>query len=282
MIPQISAFAAAALAAWATFLAGSVAAAAWSRARRQTRFFRQAVLGRLARLHDRTLPAAVRERIEAALLRAGNPGDLRAGELAGVVELGAASGLAAALALIAGCDAPLLAAPAAAAFGGALPILWLHDRAAARRAAIVRALPHAADLLTLAVEAGLDFAAALAKVAEKGRGPLHAELSTALKELRFGKTREEALRGLAFRAAVPAVSSFVQALLHADRIGTPLGRVLRALSTQMRVERAQRAEKLANEAPVKLLFPLLAFIFPTLFLMLFGPIAYQVVFGGEL
>jgi tight adherence protein C len=167
-------------------------------------------------------------------------------------------------------------------FGAALPALWLRDRAAARRAAILRALPYDVDLLTLAVEAGLDFAAALAKVVERGRkGPLEAELSIALKELKLGKTREEALRGLAFRVEVPAVTGFAQALLQADRMGTPLGNVLRTLSSQMRIERAQRAEKLANEAPVKLLFPLLAFIFPTLFLMLFGPLAYEVGFGGD-
>ncbi len=101
-----------------------------------------------------------------------------------------------------------------------------------------------------------------------------------LKELKLGKTREEALRNLAARVGVPALTSFVHALVQADRMGTPLGKVLRILSTQMRIERTQRAEKLANEAPVKLLFPLICCIFPTLFLMLFGPIVYQMVFGG--
>ncbi|MGE5048597.1 MAG: type II secretion system F family protein, partial [Deltaproteobacteria bacterium] len=94
------------------------------------------------------------------------------------------------------------------------------------------------------------------------------------------KTREEALRNLAARVGVPTLTSFVQALIQADRMGTPLGKVLRILSSQMRAERTQRAEKLANEAPVKLLFPLICFIFPTLFLMLFGPIAYQMISGG--
>jgi tight adherence protein C len=236
----------------------------------------------LARLNERALAPAVRDRIDVALRRAGKPADLCAGELAGLVELSAALCLVLVVPALYGHEVPSSVGPAAAAFGAALPLLWLRDRTAARRTAMVRALPHAADLLTLAVEAGLDFAAALAKVADKERGgPLGFELRTALKELRFGKTREEALRGLAFRAAVPEVATFVQALLHADRIGTPLGRVLRTLSAQLRIERAQRAEKLASEAPVKLLFPLIAFIFPTLFLMLFGPIAYQVIFGGD-
>ena len=144
----------------------------------------------------------------------------------------------------------------------------------------MRALPYAVDLLTLSVEAGLDFTAALSKVVEKGcRGPLAQELALAIKELRLGKTREEALRNLASRVDLGALTSFVQALAQADRMGTPLGKVLRILSTQMRLERTQRAEKLANEAPVKLLLPLVLFIFPTLFLMLFGPIGYQVFLG---
>jgi tight adherence protein C len=168
-----------------------------------------------------------------------------------------------------------------AAFGAVYPLLWLRDKVRARRRSIVRALPFDLDLLTLSVEAGLDFAAGLAKVVEKGRkGPLADELSTVLKELKLGKTREEALRNLAARVGVPTITSFVHALVQADRMGTPLGKVLRILSSQMRAERTQRAEKLANEAPVKLLFPLICFIFPTLFLMLFGPIAYQMVFGG--
>jgi tight adherence protein C len=134
--------------------------------------------------------------------------------------------------------------------------------------------------LTLSVEAGLDFAAAIGKVVEKGRkGPLADELSLLLRELKLGKTREEALRNLAARAGIASVSSLVSALVQADRMGTPLGKVLRILATQLRVERTQRAEKLANEAPVKMLFPLVCFIFPTVFLMLFGPIAYQVFVG---
>jgi tight adherence protein C len=132
------------------------------------------------------------------------------------------------------------------------------------------------------VEAGLDFAAALGKVVEKGRkGPLADELSNTLKELKLGKTREEGLRNLAARVDLPTLTSFVHALIQADKMGTPLGKILRILSTQMRIERTQRAEKLANEAPVKLLGPLIGCIFPTIFIMLFGPIAYQVFFGGN-
>jgi tight adherence protein C len=177
-----------------------------------------------------------------------------------------------------GAGASLLCALAGAGY----PLLWLRDRVRARHRAIARALPYGLDLLTLSVEAGLDFPAALAKVVDKGRsGPLADELSVVLKELRLGKTREEALRNLARRVDLPALTSFVQALIHADRMGTPLGKVLRILSTQLRIERSQRAEKLANEAPVKLLLPLVLFIFPTLFLMLFGPLGHHVLLDGS-
>jgi tight adherence protein C len=102
-----------------------------------------------------------------------------------------------------------------------------------------------------------------------------------LKELKLGKTREEALHNLADRVGLPSLTNFVRALVQADRLGTPLGKVLRVLAGQMRQERTQRAEKLANEAPVKLLIPLIGCIFPTIFLMLFGPIVYQVFLGGS-
>ena len=201
--------------------------------------------------------------------------------MAALVEICAAGFLVAGIGLMAWLSLPLYTPLCCAVAGAAYPVMWVRDKARARQRDIVRALPFDLDLLTLSVEAGLDFAAALAKVVEKGRnGPLAEELSVALKELKLGKTREEALRNLAARAAVPTLTSFVQALIQADRMGTPLGKVLRALSTQMRVERSHRAEKLANEAPVKLLFPLICFILPTLFLMLFGPIAHQMFFSG--
>ncbi|HET7786078.1 MAG TPA: type II secretion system F family protein [Myxococcales bacterium] len=243
------------------------------------RTLRRLVVETLAPLNRRWVPPLRLQQLEAALRRADQP--VAAEEMVAWMEVCAALflvlGTAFTILLRLRFYAPLLFT----AFGAAYPLLWLRDRIRARQRGIVRALPFDLDLLTLAVEAGLDFAAALAKVVEKGRkGPLSDELSRVLKELKLGKTREEALRNLAARAGVPVLTSFVQALVQADRMGTPLGKVLRILSTQMRVERTQRAEKLANEAPVKLLFPLICFIFPTLFLMLFGPIAYQMIFGG--
>src|SRR5437868_11357910 len=116
--------------------------------------------------------------------------------------------------LVAGLQISPLVVPAAAILGAFYPILWLRDCGKARIQAIVRALPYDLDLLTLSVEAGLDFAAALGKVVEKGRkGPLCDELSITLKELKLGKTREEALRNLAGRVELTSLSTFVQALI---------------------------------------------------------------------
>jgi tight adherence protein C len=243
---------------------------------------RGTVVAFLAVMNERWVPGKRLAQLEAALRRAGKPLELKATEIVAFMELAALVFLSIGIA----CAIWLELNPAwsllFAAFGALYPLIWLRDKVRARHHAIVRALPYNLDLLTLSVEAGLDFAAALGKVVEKGRkGPLADELSTTLKELKLGKTREEALRNLSSRVELQTLSSFVHALIQADKMGTPLGKILRILSTQMRIERTQRAEKLANEAPVKLLLPLIGCIFPTIFIMLFGPIAYQVFFGGN-
>jgi tight adherence protein C len=167
------------------------------------------------------------------------------------------------------------------AFGFVFPYIWLSDQIKKRQQAISRALPYNIDLLTLSVEAGLDFQAALGTVVEKGQpGPLIEELSMVLSEIRLGKTRAEALRNLADRVQLADVSSFVANLIQADKMGTSLGKVLRIQTTQMRISRTHRAEKLANEAPIKMLLPLIGCIFPTVFLVLFGPIIYRLIYGG--
>ena len=243
---------------------------------------RKTLIAVLASLNERWVPARYSDRITASLRKAGRPADLTAAELVGFMELAAFTFLCIGIAISIWLDLPFWSWFIFAAFGAAYPLIWLRDKVRARHHAITRALPYNLDLLTLSVEAGLDFAAAIGKVVEKGRkGPLRDELAITLRELKLGKTREEALRNLAARCDLLTLSSFVHALIQADKMGTPLGKILRILSTQMRIERTQRAEKLANEAPVKLLLPLIGFIFPTIFIMLFGPIAYAVFFGGN-
>ncbi|MGM0596115.1 MAG: type II secretion system F family protein [Myxococcota bacterium] len=165
--------------------------------------------------------------------------------------------------------------------GFLFPYQWLRDKIKRRQKKIVRSFPYALDLLTLSVEAGLDFQAAIKTVIDKAKeGPLTEEFSLMLSEIRMGRTREEALRNMAKRVQIGPVTAFVTNLVQADRMGTSLGKILRIQSVQMRIDRTQLAEKKANEAPVKILFPLVACIFPTVFMVLFGPIVYSFMSGG--
>lgn len=152
------------------------------------------------------------------------------------------------------------------------PDLWLKERIEARQRRIQKELPFALDLITISVEAGLGFESALAKVVEKGhRGPLTAEFFRVLQEIRIGKSRHEALQDMAMRVDHPDIRSFVSTLIQAERLGTSIGKILRVLAEQSRTKRSQRAEAAALRAPVKMLFPLTLFIFPTILLILLGP-----------
>ena len=260
---------------------GGAALAAQDSAPSSFTALRGTVVAFLAALNERWVPEKRLLQLETSLKKAGKPLDLKGTEIVAFMELTALMFLVLGILICLWLDLNLLYALLFLLFGACYPLIWLRDKVKARHHAITRALPYNLDLLTLSVEAGLDFAAALGKVVDKGRkGPLSEELAITLRELKLGKTREEALRNLAARVDLQTLNTFVHALIQADKMGTPLGKILRILSTQMRIERTQRAEKLANEAPVKLLLPLIGFIFPTIFIMLFGPIAYQVFFGG--
>jgi len=176
---------------------------------------------------------------------------------------------------------PLLPALAVAVLGLGFPLVWLRDQTVRRHRAIRRALPYHLDLLTLSVEAGLDFGQALGTVVERGQpGPLNEEIALTLNEMRLGKPRDEALRALGERVQLAELTNFLSNLIQVDKLGTSLGRVLRIQSTQLRVARMHRAEKEANQAPVRLLLPLVLCFFPTLFMILFGPIVYRFMYGG--
>ncbi len=156
------------------------------------------------------------------------------------------------------------------------PYLWLRGRMNARRQEVRRLLPYALDLLTLSVEAGLDFTAALDRMLPKlGDSALAEEFSETLRKIRLGRPRAEALREMSERMNMPEITQFCSSLLQAEELGSDLGPVLRMLSEQTREERSNRAEKKAMEAPVKILFPLIAFIFPTVFIILFAPVGIR-------
>lgn len=163
-----------------------------------------------------------------------------------------------------------------AAFGMYMPVLWLRGRLRKRQEDIRHGLPYALDLLTLSVESGLDFTQALIRIVRKlGNTALAVELGQMVRDIQLGRTRAQALRELGRRVEVSELNSIVSALIQADELGSSLGQILRIQSDQLRQRRSQAAEKLAMEAPVKLLLPLILFIFPTIFLIIFGPMALK-------
>ncbi len=160
----------------------------------------------------------------------------------------------------------------------AYPGLWLARALKARQRCIQKALPFVMDLLTLSVEAGLDFMSAMQRIVERRKmDPLGEEFVRVLREIQLGKTRRDALRDMADRVDQRDVQAVVNALVQADELGVGIAMILRIQADQMRQKRFERAEKQANEAPVKMLFPLVAFIFPAVFLVLLGPIILQML-----
>ncbi len=239
------------------------------------------VVRKLGVMNRRIMWPGYEDKMRRSLVKAGEPKTYKPEDIMALQEIGFVAGLLFGLILMNAIGFSLGWSLVVGLIGFFYPLIWVNDQVNKRHLAISRALPFNLDLLTLSVEAGLDFTAALAKVVEKGKpGPLREELALVLKQLKMGKTREEALKSMIARVDLPALSQFVTALIQADKMGTSLGKVLRIQSTQLRIERTQRAEKLANEAPVKMLFPLIACIFPTVFMVLFGPIVFAFMYGN--
>jgi tight adherence protein C len=215
------------------------------------------------------------ERMSRRLSLAGNPGNLAAGDWLGVKAIAAFIGMAALLGVAAligqGLVVIIGAGAAGTLLGYVVPDFWLGRRVKARQKRILRAVPDALDLLTISVRAGLGFDGALAKVVERMPGPLSDEFRRALAEIRVGKTRRDALRDIVTRTEVPALSNFISAIVQAEQLGVAISRVLQVQSEQLRVERRQRAEEAAAKAPIKMLFPLVGCIFPSLFIVILGP-----------
>jgi len=156
-----------------------------------------------------------------------------------------------------------------------LPIMLLRSTIDRRKQAIVKKLPDALDLMTICVDAGLTFNAAMQKVDEKWDDALASEFGRVIYEMQLGKSRRQSLKDMVDRMDVPDVSSFIAAVLQADQLGVGIGKVLRIQSEQMRIKRRQRAQEKAQQAPVKMLFPMVFLIFPSIFVVLLGPAAFQ-------
>jgi len=157
------------------------------------------------------------------------------------------------------------------ALGYLLPAMWLGGKIRRRQDEVLKAMPDALDLLTICVEAGLGFDAAMAKVAEKWDNALSQAFSRVIQEIRLGKLRRHALREMDHSTGVADVTSFVAAVIQADQLGVSMAKVMRIQSEQMRIKRRQRAEEKAHQAPVKMLFPLVFLIFPSIYVVLLGP-----------
>lgn len=163
-----------------------------------------------------------------------------------------------------------------AVLGYFIPDLVLYQTAYNRKERIQKELPDALDMLTISVEAGLAFDAALAQVARNSTGPLGEEFFRVLQEMQIGLGRTEAMRGMGERCDVPDLKSFVTAMVQAETFGIPIAHVLRVQAREMRLKRTQRAEEQAQKLAVKLLFPLIFCIMPALFVVVIGPAAINI------
>lgn len=225
---------------------------------------------------------AMEAKIQDSLRRAGQdytltPTQFFAGRLVGALLFGCM--FAVALAKV-GQD-PLVFGLAGAAAGFYLPTRWLKDMTTARNLKILKRLPPFLDIVTMAVESGMNLSTALQKSVEKmPQGPLLSEINRLLREIRAGKPRTDALRDMAARLNFSAMNSLVSALVQGELMGSSIGPILRAQAEQRRIERFQRAEKLALEAPVKMLGPLIMCIFPCTFIVIGFPIVTQLMHSG--
>ncbi|MGW4211936.1 type II secretion system F family protein [Lentzea sp. NPDC004789] len=225
----------------------------------------------------RLSPAGVAGRLQRRLDLAGNPPSWTTDRILAAKGLGLflGAGLGALLTFRSvGWLVPALAL--GAVFGFFLPDLLLLNAGQKRQEKIRRALPDALDMLTVCVEAGLGFDAALAQVARNTTGPLAQECARVLQEMQIGKSRNEALRSLTDRTTVAELRAFVSALAQAGELGVPIASVLREQAREMRIRRRQRAEEQAQKVPVKILFPLIVCLFPAMFVVIIGPGAISI------
>ena len=240
------------------------------------RFLRPLVSG-IARLIARFTPGSAVENIQKKLIHAGFAGRIQASDFLGAkgfaTLVGAGLGVGISLRLVPqyGVIGLLVCLLGLGALGYYVPDIWLSGQEGRRRDEIQRAMPDAIDLLTISVEAGLGFDAALQRVVEKSDNTLTREFGRVIAEMRVGVARRDALRSLVERTGVDDLSVFVTAIIQAEQLGASIANVLRIQSAEMRIRRRQRAEILAHQAPIKMLFPMVFLIFPPIMIVVLGP-----------
>jgi tight adherence protein C len=239
------------------------------------RFLRPSI-ERLGSLLSRSTPQKARQDLMNRLDLAGRPGNLTPEDFAAVRIVAAA--VMAALGLLIGL---LLANPVylavsivvGAILGYYLPVLWLKQKVDARRQEIQKGLPDAMDLLVIAVDAGLGFDAALARVTDKYKNALSDEFAKVLREVSLGRPRLEAMDEMGRSSGVEDLHNFIQAIIQSEQFGTGIGKILRIQADEMRRKRRQRAQEKAAQATLKMMLPMVGCIFPTLWIVLLGPAA---------
>jgi tight adherence protein C len=240
----------------------------------------------LLTISRRLSPSGATARLQHQLDLAGNPGGWHPERVLAYKSLGLLSGLILGLILggSTGAIGLLAWSTGLAAAGFFIPDLLVYNSGLKRQTQIRKSLPDALDMLTVSVEAGLGFDAALAQVARNAEGPIAGEFFRVLQEMQIGKSRNEAFMGLSERTTVDELKVFVSALAQADRLGVPIANVLREQSQEMRLKRRQRAEEMAQKVPIKILFPMVFCIFPALFVVIIGPGVINIIkaFSGNL
>jgi tight adherence protein C len=232
---------------------------------------------RLLGLGKRLTPDGSAQRIRKSLDMAGNPAGWTVERVIGLKMVGLIAlpigGFLWASALGVSRPTVLVIAAGMALLGYFAPNIWLHQKGTLRESKMRNEIADSLDLLTISVEAGLGFDSALSRVAKNSEGPLAEEFARILQEMQLGMGRSEAMRAAGERTKLEELRSFITAMVQADAFGIPIGQVLRVQSKEMRVKRRQLAEEKAQKVPVKILFPVMFFILPVLFIVVMGPAA---------
>ncbi len=235
---------------------------------------------RMVGLGRKLVRADTARKIQYRLNVAGNPEAWDVNRILGLKVLGAGVFTVLGFLYLLGRDWPFyklgVATALAGLFGYVLPNILLYNAGQKRETLMRNALPDAMDLLTISVEAGLGFDAAVSRVAKNGEGPLNQEFARLLQEMQLGRGRTEAMRAMAERTSLADLKSFCLAMVQADSLGIPIARVLRIQSKEMRTKRRQRAEEKAQQVPVRMMIPLVLFILPCLFIVILGPAGIQI------
>ena len=246
-----------------------------------TERFLKPLASQVAKVVSRLTPSGALENTQRQLMFGGYSGRVQVSDFMGIKGLATLLGVGLAVAIsLLSAQSSVVTFMLIVVFGSLgyfLPDLWLRGRIRRRRDQVARALPDAIDLLTISVEAGLGFDLALARVVSKSDNALTREFARVIQEMRIGVARRDALRSLVERTGVDDLNTFISAIIQAEQLGASVANVLRIQATEMRTRRRQRAERLAHEAPIKMLFPMAFLIFPPIFIVVLGPAIPKIV-----